>query len=280
MRATLIALAVWFSVLPLAAQAPLEGLADGLRSDDAAVREQSIADLRGLGAAEAAAPDAIVERIHHLARRAPDVTTSDELLTALRRATGSRRADDVVDVADGISVVLAARRDDAAVRTAELILLSRALEIRGTPEALRAAVEVFVVPGSGWEMEGRRFTLRLGERAAATALRSLGHSDVHVREWARWSVRRLGVDAPGTFVRSLSPSILADVLAAYGEARLMVAMPVVGSFVDAPQRTVRDGAFAGLAAYGRNAIWTVREAYRLHADEDASTEWGPERTAE
>lgn len=58
----------------------------------------------------------------------------------------------------------------------------------------------------------------------------------------------------------------------------MVAMPVVGSFVDAPQRTVREGAFAGLAAYGRNAIWTIREAYRLHADEDASTEWGAERT--
>lgn len=257
------------------AQDGLEGLGAALGSEDASARQSAIASLRALPPSE---HDAIVARIASLVRRAPSVSASDELLTAFRRATGSRRADDVVDVADGIESVLATRHDEAAVRTAELLLLCRALEAHGDPHALSAAIEVFRVPGSGWEMEGRRFTLRLNEAVAGTALRALGHGDVHVREWARWSVRRLGVDAPGTYVRGLSPSVLADVLVAYGDARLMVAMPVVGSFVDAPQRTVREGAFAGLAAYGRNAIWTIREAYRLHADEDASTEWGAERT--
>jgi hypothetical protein len=272
-----------FGLVPslAAAQATpsIESLAAGLRSSDGAVREQAITTLRSLPVSEA---DAIADRIALLVRRAPDEATSDELLTAMRRATGSRRADDVVDVADGIAGVLSSRNDEPACRTAELILLARALEAHEQPAALLAAIETFRVAGSGWELEGHRFTLRLGTRIAGTALRALGHGDVHVREWARWTVHRLGIDAPGTFVRSLDPSVLADVLEAYGQARLMVAMPVVGSFVDAPQRTVREGAFAGLAAYGRNALWVIREAYELHAGADAipeaRTEWTAERT--
>ncbi len=275
-------LALLLSLLPCsaAAQVPdLESLARDLRSDDADARSRAIEGLRSVPATEA---DAIADRIEQLVRRAPDAATSDELLTALRRATGSRRADDVVDVAEGVASVLSSRHDEAACRTAELILLARALEGHDTPAALLAAVETFRVPGAGWEVEGHRFTLRLGPRVAGAALRALGHGDVRVREWARWTVHRLGIDAPGTFVRSLDPSVLADVLEAYGQARLMVAMPVVGSFVDAPQRTVREGAFAGLSAYGRNALWVIREAYALHAGADAiaeaRTDWSAERT--
>lgn len=262
-----------------AAQEDIASIASGLGSDEGAAREQAIATLRSLPVTETGA---IAERIAWLVRRAPDAATSDELLTSLRRATGSRRADDVVDLADGIGSMLSSRHDEPVCRTAELILLARALEGHEQPAALLAAIETFRVPGDGWEVEGHRFTLRLGTRVAGAALRALGHGDVHVREWARWTVHRLGIDAPGTFVRSLDPSVLADVLEAYGQARLMVAMPVLGSFVDAPQRTVREGAFAGLAAYGRNALWVVREAYELHAGADAvpeaQTEWSAERT--
>lgn len=272
--------AAWLLALGTASAQTIEPLSQALRSDDAVARREAIAALRSLPASE---HDAIVDRIASLVRRAPEPTVADELMTALRRATGSRRADDVVDVADGVESVLTQRHDEPACRIAELVLLARSLERHGTPRSLLAAVEIFRVPGAGLEVEGRRFTLRLGERAAGTALRALGHGDVHVREWARFSVHRLGIDAPGTFVRGLTPSALADVLSAYGEARLMVAMPIVGSFVDAPQRSVREGAFAGLTAYGRNALWVIRDAYRLHAEisrtaEDGSAEWGAERT--
>lgn len=248
-----------------------------LASSDAAAREAAVVALRTL---PPSMRDAIEERIGQLLRRAIEPSRADEILTALRRATGSRRADDVVDVADGAAAVLATDSSDEARRVTTLLLLARALEGHGTPEALRTAVEVLRLPGNGFVMEGRRFTLRLEGRVAGTVLRSLSHGDVHVREWARWSVHRLGLDAPGTFVRSASPSVLSDVLRAYGEARLMSAMPVVGSFVDAPQRTVREAAFEGLGAYGRNALWTIREAYRLHADADADTSWGADRTLE
>lgn len=268
-------IALW--VAPASAQTDLSGHEAALASSDPAAREAAITALRTL---PPSMHDAIVERIGSLVRRAPPPPRLDELFTAFRRATGSRRADDVVDVADGVAGVLSSDRSDEARRIGELLLLTRSLEGHGTSDALRAAVESLRLPGAGAEMEGRRLTLRLEGRVAGTVLRSLGHGDVHVREWARWSVHRLGLDAPGTFVRSAPPPVLADVLLAYGEARLMSAMPVVASFVDAPQRIVREAAFAGLAAYGRNAIWTIRDAYRLHADEDADMRWGAERTLE
>lgn len=108
-----------------AQDADLASLAAPLRGDDEAARAQAIATLRALPVSQT---PAITERIAWLLRRAPDAATSDELLTALRRATGSRRADDVLDVADGVAAVLSMRRDEPACRTAELILLARALE--------------------------------------------------------------------------------------------------------------------------------------------------------
>lgn len=263
-------------VVPLRAEAQdLGALTTALRGDDTSAREDAIQQLAHLPAS--ALPD-IEARLGTLARRALEAEASTTVLTELRRATGSRRADDVVDVADGVSGVLAVRRDTAATHVSEVVLLARSAERIGTPEAMRIVPEALRYPGDGFVMEGRRLTQRLGNAIAPTVLRVMGHGDVHVREWARWSSRRLGLEAPGTFVRGLSPSILADVLRAYGEARVMSAMPVVGSFVAAEQRSVRVAAIDGLRGFGRNAIWVVREQYRLHAGESADEAWSWERS--
>lgn len=262
---------------PAAAQGPetLADLSSALRGDDDAARAQAI---EALGHLPPAALADIEARLATLSRRALDGEASTTVLTELRRATGSRRADDVVDVTGGVGAVLAVRRDPPATHVAEALLLARSAERIGTPDALRLVPEALRYPGDGFVMEGRRLTLRLGPAIAATVLRVMGHGDVHVREWARWSSRRLGLEAPGTFVRELPPSLLGDVLRAYGEARIMAAMPIVGSYVAAEQRSVREAALDGLRAFGRNAIWVVREQYRLRSGESADEAWSWERT--
>jgi hypothetical protein len=278
MRWLALALSLALSPWPAAAQAPsIEAEEARLAAPDPAEREAAVVALRTL---PASAAEAIGQRLRALARRPIPEDRAETILHAFRRATGSRRADDVVDVADGVAAVLATSRDEPTRQIAALVLLTRALEGHGTPASLAIALEAFRVPGDAFVVEGRRFTARVGPRAAGTVLRSLGHPDPRVREWARWSMQHLGLDAPGSFVRAASPSVLADVLRAFGQARLMDAMPILASLVDAPQRIVREAAFEGLAAYGSNAIWTLREAYRLHADEDAELSWGAERTLE
>jgi hypothetical protein len=200
------------------------------------------------------------------------------MLHDVRRAMGSRRADDMVDIADGVPIVLASRRDRAMLRMVEPILLQRSLERIATTEALATIPEVLRLDRGAWDMEGRRATIRVGDRAAAAILRARAHEDRAGREWARWSMRELSMEDPGRLVQRLGPRDLADVLLAWGDTRSMDAMAVVASYVDDPRRQVRDASRAALRAYGQNGIWQAREQLRLRIGESAPAEWSWSRT--
>lgn len=253
----------------------LAASAGRLGSDDATERA---AAYRALGALPASALPAIRDRLAHLRRARPTPEDAQQILHEIRRATGSRRADDLVDVAEGIPTFLSERRDRDALRIAEPLLLLRSLERIGTTESLSLIPEVLRLDRDAWTMDGRRSTLRLGDRAAAAIIRARGHDDVAGREWARWSSRELSLDDPGRLVQRLTPVDLADVLRAWGATRTMDAMPVVASFVDDHRRFVREAAREALEAYGQNAIWQAREQMRLRVGDEADAAWGWERT--
>ena len=250
--------------------------AEALASDDTEARAAAITYLRTL---PREALPAIQARLERARRARPTLEEANTVLTAFRRATGSRRADDLVDLADGVATVLSTTRDRATLKMAEPLLLLRSLEAMHTHEASMVMPQVFRLDGEAWRMESRRLTIRMGDDIAAAAIRARGDEDnAEGRAWARWSTERLGLDAPGTLVQRLSHAQLSEVLRAFGETHTLSAIPVVASFVDADHRRVREAAREGLRAYRQNGIWVARETFRTRLGEDANANWGWERT--
>lgn len=81
-------------------------------------------------------------------------------------------------------------------------------------------------------------------------------------------------------MQRLSQAQLSEVLRAYGDTHTLLAIPVVASFVDADHRRVREAARDALRAFRQNGIWVARETFRTRLGEDASANWGWERTLE
>lgn len=255
----------------------LAALATDLASADPAVRQTSIETLSTL---PASALPAIAERLTRLRRGRPSRDDAGAALTAIRRAAGSRRADDMVDIAPGVSVLLETDRSSAVVRVAEPLLLLRSLERIGTTDALRLVPEVLRLDGEPWRMEGRRVTLRLGDRVAAAAIHARSGDDAEGRTWARWTSDRLDLGNPGALAQRMSGSDLAEVLTAYSATHTLAAIPVVASFVDADQRRLRDAAREALRGYRQNGIWVARETFETRLGTTADLSWGWERTLE
>ena len=250
--------------------------AEALHGDDVEARNAAVTYLRTL---PREALPAIQARLVSARRVRPTLDEANTALTEFRRATGSRRADDLVDIADGVSTVLTTTRDRATVKMAEPVLLLRSLEAMHAQEARMVMPQVFRLDGEAWRMESRRVTIRLGDDAAAAAIRARGDEDnAEGRAWARWTTERLGLDAPGTLVQRLSPAQLSEVLRAFGDTHTLSAIPVVASFVDADHRRVRESARDALRAYRQNGIWVARETFRIRLGEDADAQWGWERT--
>ena len=256
------------------AAVPIATLAAGLGSDAPAVRQRAY---EALGSLPEARLEELRARLSALRSARPSPEDANDVLQAIRRATGSRRADDVVDVADGIPALLAERRDGTVRAVAEPLLLLRSLERMGTLASLSAVPEVLRLDAGIWGVEGRRLADRLGDRAAAAILRCRAHPDAAGREWARVASRGLDLE-PGHLVQRLGPVALADALSVWGETHVIDAMPVVASFVDDPRAGVRAAARRAMFDYGRNAIWQAREQMRLRLGETALESWGWQRT--
>lgn len=253
----------------------LRELSRGLASETRAERDAAIEAMSSL---PPSALPAIRERLALLRRARPSSEEPQALLHSVRHATGSRRADDMIDVADGVPIILAERRDRDILLIAEPLLLLRSLERQSSTEALSLVPEVLRLDRNAWTMEGRRLIVRLGDRAAAAAILARSHEDRAGREWARWTSTELGLDNPGRLVQRLEPHDLADVLSAWGATRTMDALGVLSSYLDDSRRAIRQAARAALAAYERNSLWTARDVYRLRLGERAPEEWGWERT--
>ena len=280
--ATLCALVVFAAALPSARAEDvtleaLEGWAEDLTSEDAAKRDVAFEALRTLPRSALPAIDARIART-----RRQEVPEEDgyDALRFFRHATGSRRADDMGDIAEGVLAVLAERRSRDVGRTAERLLYLRSLEGMGDVEAQRRIGDVFALTPRMWRWEQRRLVERMGRRLVPGLLILRGHEDPNVRRWARTSLEEVGADTPARAVQEEDPEILAAILDAYGDAREMDAMNVVISFVGHPDDRLRDAARGAMDKFAHNGIWRLREAFRSQLGEDADTEWGWRRTSQ
>jgi hypothetical protein len=257
------------------AQDGLAALETGLASDVASERRAAIAGYDALSAADV---PAMRERLDALRRPVIATDEVNRIVTALRHAVGSRRADDLVDIAPGAPTLLDTERTRPVVRLVAALLIERAAERIDTTESLALVPELLRFGGDAMRLEGRRITMRLDARLSAAVITSLSHGDREVRVWAEWSAERLGTGEPGRYVAELEPALVPDVLRAYARARIMGGVPVAISFVAAERRGLREAAREALTTYGQSSIWVAREAYRLRTGEDASRDWGWRRT--
>jgi len=209
-----------------------------------------------------------------------DATEAYRAVTAFRHKVGSLRADENVDIVPGVGPRLAEDRSPMTVAMAERLLLLRAMERIGTPEAGQAIADLIGRDYNAFRWECRRIVQRMGPKALPILLGVRGHGSRGVRRWVRWGIEELGLEEPGHAVQQEDARLLADILRAYGEARDMNAMTVVASFTTHDRRQVRSAARWAMERFGRNAIWQLRRVYRNVTLEAADGSWGWRETME
>lgn len=252
-------------------------IAAGLRSDDARAREAASKALAGLHAESLPGIAGRLAALRH-ARPAPERVLA--LMTALRHAAGSRRADDGVDRARGVLGVLASDRDAAAQKVIEPLLLMRALERIGTREAHALLASVITLDGGApWEHEARLVRERTGLALLPALIALRSHEEPRARTWAQQGVRALGMEDPSAVTALADSHLVAQAVLAYSEPLDFQAMPVLVRLVASDKLEVRRAARTAVQRFGRNAIWQLRALYEEVAGQRASPEWDAARTA-
>ena len=265
---------------PASADAPsvadIERWAGDLRSGDESLIAEAAENLGQLGSD---ALPAIEARLQRTRRQIVPEEDGYDALRYFRHAVGSRRADDMIDIAPGIPAVVKERPSPDVGRSAERLLLLRSLEGIGSVPAQRLMGDVFALTPSMWRWERRRLLDRMGPRLLPGLLWMRAHDEPDVRRWARAAIGRLGLSEPGRAVQEEDPERLAGILEAYGATREMNAMPVVISFVGHSDTRVRQAAREAMNHFGRNGIWQLREGMRNQLGQEADHEWGWQRTS-
>lgn len=255
----------------------IEQIALGLGSDDAKARELAA---RALTSLHAESLPGIAERLTQLRQARPSPERVLALMTALRHAVGSRRADDRIDRASGVLAVLARDRDKAARKVIEPLLLLRSLEQIGTLASQTLIASVLTIDaGDSWDHEARMLRERLGLALLPGLIALRSHEDARVRNWAQAGMRALGMEDPAVVTALGDTHLVARAVAAYSEPLDFQAMPVLVRLVASDKLEVQQAARAAVVRFGRNAIWQLRLLYEEVAGQRASTDWDATRTA-
>ncbi len=249
--------------------------AQALRARDDEARARAVAFLQDL---PPSALSAIEERVRRSRRQTVGLERGRQALREFRHETGSRRADDMVDIAPGILPVITKTRSAAYGRMAERVLLARSLEQIGTIEAHRVMLDIYALTSGMWRWELHRFASRQGVKALPILIEGRAHSDSRVRTYCRQAIAEMEMTDRGAAVRQDDPIVLSGVLRAFGKIRDMESMPVVVSFVGVHDDRVRDAAREAMESFGRNGVWQLRLAMKNQLGRDANTSWGWQRT--
>lgn len=253
----------------------LAALGARLGDPDAGVR---LGAFRQLGSLRETALGAIKDRLSSLARARPSTDALQSALTSFRRAVGSSRADDDVDLAPGILVVTESDRSHAVAVAAEVLLILRALEAQATPAADRLIAEGLAVDPNAFAQEAVRIRNRLGVRLLPTLIAARGHQVGEIRRWASRGLKQLGMTDPATATQQGGPELLAATLRAYGSTHDLEAAAVLVSFLNDGRIQVRTAAREATLELGRNAIWKLRVAYQELTGRSADSRWNAEQT--
>jgi len=246
----------------------------------AAAPERREAAARALSELNAESLPGIGQRLAQLRAQRPAADAAKPAIAAFRHAAGSRRADDAVDVAQGVLPALQVKRDPTSLAMAEPLLYLRALERMSSREAGLCMAELLLLDERGvWDHELKLARERAGMRLLPALLELRSHGDSRVRNWALAGVSALGMEDPESVAQLEDAHLLAQAVLAYSRPLDFAAMPVVVRLVAADKLEVRDAARVGVARFGKNAIWQLRELYQQLTGQSADKAWDAERTA-
>lgn len=258
----------WENAAPSAQS--LKDLGALLVDADGPTRTHAYEELRQLP--ETAMP-AIRERFSDLARRSLETDGFADALTRFRRAVGSTRADDDVDLAPGVPIAAAETPTESVATAGEVVLLMRSLEALRSPEAGLLLAEAIALAPSAFAQEGVRVRNRLGARMVPTYLELRGHKSPEIRRWAARSLRALGVTDSTIATQQDDPMLLGATLRAYGLTHDLEALPTLMSFLNDSRIQVHTAARGAVRGLGRNAIWKLRIAYQEVTGKNAESSW-------
>jgi tetratricopeptide (TPR) repeat protein len=248
--------------------AELDRLLAPLASDDVDKRRAAAQAVGDLGAD---ATRAIRERLTDL-RKAQDPPILPLVVATYKTAT-----DDKFDLLDGLARSQAG--GDARRIALSAVALLRALAHAGTTPAARTLIGLYPEWGGSFHSEIARLVHVLGERAIPALMMARRDSSLETRRWATSVLEALGKRVPGDAVQTKDNTILCDVLKVFAITHDMDAVNVVLSFVNSDRAQVRMTARDALNAYGRDAIWKLREAYTNLMGKPTPEDWPADRVA-
>jgi tetratricopeptide (TPR) repeat protein len=246
----------------------------------AAAPERREAAVRALSELNAESLPGIGQRLAQLAAQRPEADAARAAIAAFRHAAGSRRADDTIDLVQGVLPALEAQRDPATLAMAEPLLYLRALErMSGRAAGLHMGELLLLDERGVWDHELKLARERAGMRLLPALLELRSHADSRVRNWAQAGVSALGMEDPASVAQLEDAHLLAQAVLAYSRPLDFAAMPVVVRLVAADSIQVREAAREAVARFGKNAIWQLRELYQQLTGQAADKAWDAERTA-
>lgn len=196
-----------------------------------------------------------------------------DAITAFRVAAGGALANDIVDVVDGVSVALAEK--PARADAAEIILLARALERIGSPQAIAALGDLLASHKGLFRWELTRLIALRKERFIPFLVAWQDHPQAWVSSKCKDALEAMKVTSAGrAFALAPNPEQLVQTLAVYQHARSFDAMEAVASLMNHPAIRVRTNARKFMRWYGRNGIWQLRRLYVNQRGEDPPKSWG------
>ncbi len=124
-------------------------------------------------------------------------------------------------------------------------------------------------------------TLKGGGDEAIAALYTVRRDgSVALKKWAAERLEAMHMRKPAEVATMSDAASVARVLSIFGAWHDPAALGLREERLAADRREVRDAARAGVRAYGREAIWKLREAYREVAGQAAPDDWFSKRLAD
>lgn len=253
----------------------LERLTAGLHDRSPAARGAAVKRMQELGPDATAA---ITARLAVLRKASGDASVLDVVRNAAAQAPAKAGTGEPDVVAALLAMPLHEGTDPWFVAL-ETACLMRSLAHIGTTAAARQIVIASDDHGGALRGEAGYLMRELGDRAVPALLLARASSSVWVRRWAVAQLEAMGKKSAADAVQTRSQEVLADVLRAFGTAHDLDAAPVVLSFVNSDRAQVRLAARSAIGAYGKDALWKLREAYANVFAKPAPDDWSAERLA-
>jgi tetratricopeptide (TPR) repeat protein len=255
--------------------AELERITAGLRDGNDANRRAAAKSVQELGPE---ATGAITARLTTLRKASDDVSVLAVVQNSIAADPIKANADDF----DMVAALLAPQKREGTEPwyvALETACLMHALAHIGTTPAARQIVIASDDHKGALRAEAARLMHRLGDKGVPALPIARTSSSIVVRKWATTQLEVMGKKSAADAVQTKSNQVLSDVLRAFGTTHDVDAVPVVLSFVNSDRAQVRVAARDAVGAYGKDALWKLREAYSNLVAKPAPDDWSAERVA-